>query len=99
MQHLSAKPQNVNWSAQIADVMRNQFGLKPKEPTLMYYKPYPEAYDQIALPHRYGVSDFTKFSRHDTMSTIEHVSRFLIQCEEAIGIDTLKIHLFPVSLS
>ena len=48
----------------------------------MYHKPYPEAYDQIALPHRYRVLDFTKFSRQNSMSTVEHISRFLIQCGE-----------------
>ena len=33
------------------------------------------------------------------MSTVEHVSRFLIQYGEAAGIDALKICLFPISLS
>jgi hypothetical protein len=64
--------------AQIADVMRNHFDMKPKDPTFMYYKPYLEAYDQIALPHRYRVLDFTKFSGKDNMSTIEYISQFLI---------------------
>ena len=57
-----ATPQAIDWSAQIADVMRNQFGLQPKELAVMYHKPYPEAYDMIALPSRYRVPDFTKFS-------------------------------------
>jgi hypothetical protein len=67
-------PQVVDWFAQIANVMRNQFSLKPKESAFMYHKPYPKAYDQIALPHRYRVSDFTKFYGRDSMSTVEHVS-------------------------
>ena len=33
------------------------------------------------------------------MSAIEHVNRILIQCGEAIGIDALKICLFPLLLS
>ena len=45
-------PQVVDWSEQIADVMKNQFGLKPKQLAFMYRKPYAEVYDQIALPHR-----------------------------------------------
>jgi len=65
----------------------------------MYHKPYPNAYDQIALPNRYRVSDFTKFSGQDSMSTVEHISRFPIQCGEAAGIDALRIRLFPLSLS
>jgi hypothetical protein len=54
--------QSIDWASKIADVMRNQFGLKPKEPTHIYWQPYPEAYDQITLPHHYQVLDFTKFS-------------------------------------
>jgi hypothetical protein len=73
--------------------MRNQFGLKPKEPTYMYQRPYPEAYDQIAMPHRYRVSHFTKFSGHDNVRMIEHISKFLIQCGEAYGNDALKIRV------
>jgi hypothetical protein len=79
--------------------MRNQFFLKPKEPAFMYRKPYPEAYDHIAFPHRYGVPNFIKFSAHDSMSIVEHVSQFLIHCGEAGGIDALKIRLFPLLLS
>jgi len=78
--------------------MRNQFILKPKETAFMY-KPYPEAYDQIALLHCYRVPDFTKFSEQDTMSIVEHISQFLIQCGEAAGIDALQIRLFPLLLS
>jgi len=71
-------PQVVDWSAQIADVMKNQFGVKPKEPTFMYRKPYPKAYDQIALQSRYRVPNFTKFSGQDNMTTVEYISWFLI---------------------
>lgn len=66
--------QNIDWSAQIADVMRNQFGLKPKELIFMFRKPYPEAYNQTAMPNRYRVPDFTKFFGQDNMSTVEHVT-------------------------
>ena len=34
----------------------------------MYRKPYPEAYDQIALPSRYRVPNFTKFSGENLSS-------------------------------
>ena len=54
-------------------MMRNQFGLKPKEVAFMYRKSYPEAYDQIALPSRYRVPYFTKFSRQDGVTTVEHI--------------------------
>jgi hypothetical protein len=44
--------QSIDWASQIDDVMKSQFGLKPKEPTYMYCRPYPEAYDQVAMPHQ-----------------------------------------------
>jgi hypothetical protein len=91
--------QNIDWASQIADVMRNRFGLKLKKPTYMYRRPYPEAYDQIAMPHQYRVPNFTKFSAQDNITTVEHISRFLVQCGEAPGSDALKICLFSLSLS
>jgi hypothetical protein len=91
--------QNIEWASRIADMMKSQFSLKPKEPTYMYRRPYPEAYNQVAMPHRYRLSYFTKFSGHDNITTIEHISLFLVQCREASGSDALKIRLFPLSLS
>ena len=43
--------------------------------------------------------DFTKFYGQDSMSTIEHISQFLIQCVDASVVDALRIRLFPLSLS
>lgn len=43
--------------------------------------------------------DFSKFSGQDNVSTIEHISRFLAQCGEAVGEDALRVRLFPLSLS
>ena len=79
--------------------MKNQFGLKPKERAFFYRKPYPEAYDQIVLPSRYRVPDFTKFFGQDNMTTVEHISQFLIHCGDASAVDALRIRLFPLSLS
>ena len=73
------------WADKIAEVMRDQFGIKPKVNTYPYRTPYPPAYDLIPLPHRYKVPDFTKFSRQDDTSTMEHVNRFIIQCELVTG--------------
>jgi hypothetical protein len=66
------------WVNKIAEVMRDQFGIKPKANTYSYRTPYPPAYDLISLPNRYKVPDFTKFSRQDDTSTMEHVNRFII---------------------
>ena len=75
-----------------------QFGLRPKEQSVMYRMPYPSAYDQIPFPHKYKVPDFTKFSRQGDVSTIEHVNRFIMQCGEAGNQDALRVRLFSMSL-
>ena len=51
------------WADKIAEVMGDQFGIKPKVNTYSYETPYPPAYDLIPLTNRYKVPDFTKFSR------------------------------------
>ena len=61
--------------------------------------PYPSAYDQIPLPHKYKLPDFTKFSGQGEVSTVEHVNRFIMQCGEAAHTDALKVRLFSMSLS
>jgi len=87
------------WADKIAEVMRDQFGIKPKVNTYSYRTPYPPAYDLIPLPNRYKVPDFTKFSGQDDTSTMEHVNRFIIQCGEAANRDELRFCLFSSSLS
>ena len=86
------------WADKIAEVMRDQFGIKPKVNTYSYRTPYPPAYDLIPLPNRYKVPDFTKFSGQDDTSTMEHVNRFIIQCGEAANRDELRVRLFSSSL-
>jgi len=65
----------VDWGTKIAEVMREQFGLRPKQQSVMYKTPYPPAYNQIPLPHKYKMPDFTKFSGQGEVSTMEHVNR------------------------
>ena len=65
----------------------------------MYKTPYPPAYDQIPLPHKYKMPDFTKFSGQGEVSTMEHVNRFLLQLGEAGNHDALRVRLFSLSLS
>ena len=83
----------------IAEVMRDQFGIKLKVNNYSYRTPYPLAYDLILLPNRYKVQDFTKLSRQDYTSTMEHVNRFIIQCGEAAKSDELRVRVFSSSLS
>ena len=89
----------VDWSTKIAEVMREQFGLRPKQQSVMYKTPYPLAYDQIPLSHKYKMPDFTKFLGQEEVSTMEHVNRFLLQLGEAANQDALRVRLFSLSLS
>ena len=52
-QAASVGGQQNNWISKIAEVMRDQFDLKPKQQNLMYRTPYLAAYDQLLLPHKY----------------------------------------------
>ena len=61
-QQMPAVDQQVDWNAKIAEVMREQFGLRPKQQSVMYKTSYPPAYNQIPVPHKYKMPDFTKFS-------------------------------------
>ena len=56
-QAVSASGQQIDWASKIAEVMRDQFGLNPKQQNLMYRTPYPAAYDQLPLPHKYKLPD------------------------------------------
>nr|ABA98732.1 retrotransposon protein, putative, unclassified [Oryza sativa Japonica Group] len=92
-------PQQRPWADVIADVMREQFGLKPKETGNLYRQPYPEWFERVPLPNRFKVPDFSKFSGQNTTSTYEHISRFLAQCGEASAVDALRVRLFRLSLA
>ena len=65
----------------------------------MYKTPYPPAYDQIPLPHKYKLPDFTKHSGKGEVSTVEHIKRFIMQCGEVANQDALRVRLFSMSLS
>jgi hypothetical protein len=47
------------WADKIAEIMKDQIGIKPKVNTYSYRTPYPPVYDLIPLPNRYKVPDFT----------------------------------------
>ena len=91
--------QKQNLVAEITSMLQTQFGLKPKQQPNMYQTPYPASFDQIPFPQRFKVPDFTKFSGQDETSTIEHVTRFIIQCGEAGSNSALRVWLFSSSLS
>jgi hypothetical protein len=76
---------------QVSDMMQRQFGLKPKNTGASYRKPYLEWYDQVMLPNRYKIPDFTKFTGTDSISTMEHVSRYIAQLGEASMTPALRV--------
>ena len=61
----------------VTEMMKNQFGLKPKGQTFLYKHPYLWCYDLVALPMNYRLPEFAKFTGRDSTSTIEHVHRYL----------------------
>ena len=74
-------PRNLNSNAdelllRVTEMMKNQFGLKPKGQTFSLKRPYPEWYDLVALPTNYRLPEFAKFTGQDSTSTIEHGSRY-----------------------
>ena len=78
-QQLQKNPDsNANESLlRVTEMMKNQFGLKPKGQTFSYKRPYPEWYDLVTLPTNYRLPKFAKFTSQDSTSTMEHVSRYL----------------------
>ena len=83
----------------IVAMMQSQFGLKPKGQVGSYQHPYPAWYDIVQLPPCYRVPDFSKFTRIDEMSTMEHISRYLVQLGEASIEEVHKVWFFLLSLS
>jgi recombinational DNA repair protein (RecF pathway) len=61
------------------EMLLKQYGIKPKRQSCMHRTPYPSGYDQILFSPRFKVPVFTKFSRQDETSTMEHITQFIIQ--------------------
>ena len=53
----------------------------------------------MQLPPRYRVPNFSKFTEVDEMTTMEHISRYLIQLRDASIEEAHKVWFFPLSLS
>jgi hypothetical protein len=84
----------------MADLMQNQFGLKPKMQGPTYTPPFPEWYYNVILPPRVKPPmDFTKFSGQDDTSTVEHIARYLMQLGECSSEEAFRVRYFPMSLT
>jgi hypothetical protein len=83
----------------MADVLQNQFGLKPKMQGPTYTPPFPEWYQRVILPPRVKPpTEFTKFSGQDDTSIVEHIARYLMQLGEASADEAFRVRYFPLSL-
>ena len=80
-------------------MMQNQFSLKPKGQVGSYQRPYLAWYDIVQLPSRYRIPDFSKFTRVDEMTTMKHISHYLILLGEASIEEAHTVRFFPLSLS
>jgi hypothetical protein len=79
---------------QISTILKDQFGILPRRRAIGYTKPYPSEYDLIALPPKYRLLEFTKFSGAEGSSSIEHVSRYLAQLGMISVSDPLRVRFF-----
>jgi hypothetical protein len=84
----------------MADMMQNQFDLKPKMQGPAYTPPFQEWYYKvILLPRVKHPTEFTKFSGQDDTSTVEHIARYLMQLGEASSEVVFRVRYFPISLT
>jgi hypothetical protein len=84
----------------MADLMKNQFGLKPKMQGPAYTPPFLEWYYRVILPPRVKPpTEFTNFSGQDDTSTVEHIARYLMQLGEASADEAFRVRYFPLSLT
>jgi hypothetical protein len=88
-----------NLTNQLTTILCESFGIEPKSWGRVYQKPYPDYYDQLLSPRGYRVPEFSKFSGEDGKTTLEYVGQFILQCGEVSANDTLKLRMFPLSLS
>jgi hypothetical protein len=89
----------TNLTNQLATILRESFGIEPKDRGRVYQKPHPDYYDQLPYPRGYRVPKLSMFSGEDSKTTLENVGQFILQCGEPSANDMLKLRIFPLSLS
>ena len=83
----------------LANLLRESFGVDVRNKTRTYQKPYPTSFDSVAYPAGFRLPEFVKFSEEDTRTTFEHISQYLAQLGEVGSINELKVRLFYLSLT
>jgi hypothetical protein len=92
----SADPNNL--TNQLATILHESFGIEPNGRGRINQILYPDYYDQLPYPRGYKVPEFSKFSREDDKTILEHVSQFILQYGKASANDALKLRMFPLFL-
>lgn len=75
----------------LTNVMSEQFDLKPKNQRVTYQRPYPDWMEYAPVPNRNKLPEFPKFSGQDNVSTMEHISKYMVQLGEASAHEALKV--------
>ena len=65
----------------------------------MYHRPYLDWVEQGPMPLKYKLPKFSKFFGQDSVTTVEHISKYIAQLGEAAASEALKIRFFSLSLS
>ena len=63
--------------SKLKQILSEQFGLKPKEQGFMYRRPYPDWVEHAPMLPKYKLPEFSKFSGQDSITTVEHVSKYI----------------------
>ena len=84
----------TDYKNDLANLLRESFGVDVRSKTRTYQKPYPTSFDSVAYPAGFRLPEFVKFSGEDTRSTFEHISQYLAQLGEAGSINELKCVYF-----
>ncbi|XP_027337099.1 uncharacterized protein LOC113850751 [Abrus precatorius] len=90
-------PQNI---ANVVEQVLNQHGFDVGYANRPYFvSAFSEAILQAELPRGWKVPKFTKFAGDSGESTVEHITRYAIECGDLARNEDLKLKYFPSSLT
>jgi len=88
----------LKFKEDLANAIKSKLGVDMGT-TRLYQKPYPTEFDFTPFPASWRIPEFTKFNSDDSRTTWEHVSQYVLQLGVAGFNDTLRVHLFSLSLT
>jgi hypothetical protein len=95
---LADRNELAQFNKEIANMMKNKLGVDMGN-TILYQKTYRADFDHVDFPPGWRMPDFDKFSGDDNRTTWEHISQYTAQLGEAGTYNSLKVHLFSLSLT